>query len=193
MRHRSFKSKTVRKVWVSEITNRSEYYVKDCCLDWTGAPPRQVIQWYEWKALHNSQLNGDLPGHRPVYQGTDTPIPSLEVCGLLINGANQECFVHNGNWEVSGGGGGFLVAGGFNALNVSEFGYTPTKSRACLPDNSGLNSVSKLPVVMGIAMMRPRLFDVCQYEPRPDQRIPFYHSYFFGVHSPINVSIHGIS
>lgn len=188
---RTFKTQKVRRTWVGVSTDRREYYVKECCQEWTGAPFTQVIQWYRWEARHNPTLNADLPSPRPVYAGVPTVIPEETVCGLPLAGGLQECFGHTGEWEVDEGtAGGFISAGGRFALNSAEMTYNPKLNRACYPDNSGLNAIGgKLPIVMGMAMFRPRLMDLCPYEQRPDQRVPFYDSYYFPPHRAIPIGI----
>ena len=192
-KQRTFKSPKPRRVWVSELKGKSEYYVKECCREWSGKPPNQVIQWYEWESISNPALNSDLPAPKPIYTGVATTIPAINICVAFFDDTEEECFVHNGDWEVSGGGTGFISAGGFYAQNTSELTYNSKMSRACRPDNSGLNSISRFPVVMSMATMRPRLFDICEFEPRPDQRVPFFDTYFFGFHTPIVTSVHGSS
>lgn len=157
-------------VWVIYVTDRYNYYSKNCCLSWQ--PPlglAGIRQKYAWEAVHFN-LDSSLEWLQPVVSGTE------EFCYDELGGANVavQTTIHFA-WD----------APPFHALNQTDFNYIsdgedpdPTRglSRVNVGNGNGRNVRYTF---CSVGFIRPHLYTGCRNEFRQPRWQPFFNHFFF--------------
>lgn len=165
-------------VWVAQITDRKNYYGKNCCPAYQ--PPRGspagIRQKYNWKALHLN-MTSDTPWLQPP----------LRVDGQFCAVEDQwpsSVTIDTSHPEVPG-----ADAESFYALNQTDFYYhpdiegSPTGLRR-IDVGGGGNGRNVRFTFMSVGYIDPNIRRGCDEEPRQKRWQPFFNHYFFPFSSP---------